>query len=254
MEPKRIAVIVQARVGSTRLPGKVLKPFGDSTVLQHILRRLRIGPREVDLWTATTEEPEDDVIVELCRRENVGCVRGPTDDVLQRFVTCMDSMSYRPDLIVRVCADRPFICSRLLAEMLDFYTLVEEPDYLSNNLPRSFPTGLDLEIMKPDVLYETLSLGPSPIQREHVTLYVYNHPERFRLANFPCPFGNYRWARAVIDTQLDYDTLFPVQRELEQLRREYDYLDVLNFVSLNPQMFEPNRDVPQLEFPIHDNT
>ena len=204
-----------------------------------------MGPTEVDLWTATTEEPEDDVIVELCRRENVSCVRGPTDDVLSRFVICVESMSYKPDLIVRVCADRPFICSRLLAEMLDFYGLVGEPDYLSNALPRSFPNGLDLEIMKPEVLHETLSVDPSPIQREHVTLYVYDHAERFRLANFPCSFGNYRWARAVIDTPLDYDTLLPVHRQLDQWCRDYDYRDMLNVVSLNPHMFEPNRNVPQ---------
>jgi spore coat polysaccharide biosynthesis protein SpsF len=245
MTARTVAIIVQARAGSTRLPGKIFQPFGGTTLLQHILRRLRIDGNRYDLWVATTDQPDDERVVEICQQEDVSCVRGAVDNVLQRFVTCLEQMPAQPDLVVRVCADRPFICTRLLTEMLDYYECIGTPDYLCNNRPRSFPNGLDLEIFPPAVLYEALASDPNEVEREHVTPHVYNHPEKFRLANYVCPFGNFAWARMVIDTQLDYETLFAVQSRLSFMRIDYDYRDVLNFVTLYHERLEANKDVPQ---------
>ena len=127
--------------------------------------------------------------------------------------------------------------------MLEFYVLVGKPDYLSNNMPRSFPKGLDLEIMTPSILYEMHLRRPSQTQSKGATLCLYNLSNRFRIANFPCPFGNYGWARAVIDTESDYNRLLSAQTELERWDPDYDYLDVLNLVSLNPQIFELKKKV-----------
>jgi spore coat polysaccharide biosynthesis protein SpsF (cytidylyltransferase family) len=251
---RKVSIIVQARSGSSRLPHKIHMPFGGTTLLQHILRRLHIGASSAsgvsgvngwDVWVATTDQPDDDRVVEACKTESVPCVRGSVDNVLQRFVTCLEAMPTRPDLVVRICADRPFICTRLLSEMLEFYEEIGAPDYLCNNRPRSFPNGLDLEICKTATLYEALASDPDEIEREHVTPHIYNHPEKFSLSNYVCPFGNFARARMVVDTQLDYDTLLAAQETLAALRLDYDYRDILNYVTLYPERLEANQDVPQ---------
>lgn len=241
----RAVIIVQARTGSTRLPGKVLQPWGGTTLLQHILHRLQLGPLDLPIWVATTTLSEDDSIAALSAQEGLPCVRGPVDDVLTRFVRCLEAMCPEPELVVRVCADRPFVCTRLLAEMLAFYDDAGRPDCLCNNRPRSFPNGLDLEIVRADALRAALAAEPSALEREHVTLYIYEHPERFTIANYPCPFGNFAWARLVIDTALDYETLLPVHEVLSRRCARYDYRDVLNCIALEPQRFTANQGVPQ---------
>jgi spore coat polysaccharide biosynthesis protein SpsF len=242
---ERAVIIVQARTGATRLPGKVLLPFGGTTLLQHILRRLRLGPLALPIWVATTTLAADDAIAALCAEEGVSCFRGPVDDVLARFVGCLDVIRPEPEVVVRVCADRPFVCAQLLAEMLAFYEEVGRPDYLCNNRPRSFPNGLDLELVRTATLRTALAAEPSALEREHVTLHIYEHPERFTIANYPCPFGNFAWARLVIDTPLDYETLLPAHAALSRRCATYDYRDVLNSIVLEPERFAANQGVPQ---------
>src|SRR6266487_3914362 len=110
MAAERVAAIVQARMGSTRFPGKTLASFGESTVLQHILRRLGRVTAAIEVWVATSELPQDDAIVEVCASEGVPVFRGEVDDVLRRFTACLGAMSSRPELVLRVCADRPLMC------------------------------------------------------------------------------------------------------------------------------------------------
>jgi spore coat polysaccharide biosynthesis protein SpsF len=232
LPPDRVAIVVQARVGSTRFPGKVLAPFGGSTLLGHIVARLR---DTAQLWVATTTNAEDDEIERLCHDAGVGVFRGSADDVLGRFAACIEQMPQTPELVVRMCADRPFACPRLIKELFDAYDDAGAPDYLSNTLPRkSFPDGFDVEIARTPALLEAAADAADPYEREHVTPFLYRNPERFDLAGLPCPYGDFSSVRATIDTPEDYEALRVVHSRLGE---QYDYRDVLTLATLEPGRF-----------------
>ncbi len=228
-----VAAIVQARMGSSRFPGKSLSAFGASTLLEHILARLSVAERDFDVLVATTDLAEDDVIVERCRDDGIACFRGSATDVLERFAACVESLPEAPELVLRVCADRPLLCPRLVEELLDAYEEVGRPDYLSNNLPPSYPNGLDLELLRVEALLTARNESVDPYEREHVTPFVYRRPERFRLAGLSCPYGNFHDVRAALDTSADSERL---RRVHDELPPDYDHRDVLNLAALRPEL------------------
>ena len=228
-------VIVQARMGSKRLPGKVLLPFGGTTLLRFILRRLaRTGLHVV---VATTTLDEDEPVAAEAADVGAGVFRGAAEDVLGRFAACLGSMPDAPELVVRVCADRPFVCPTLLGELLERYEQVGSPDYLSNTIVRSYPVGLDLELVRTRALLEANDAATDPYEREHVTPFVYRRPERFTLRDVTNPYGNFSHVRAVVDTQADYDALSTLEQRLTARREDHDHCDLLNAAILEPERF-----------------
>jgi spore coat polysaccharide biosynthesis protein SpsF len=227
-----IVVIVQARVSSRRLPGKVLMPFGDTALLTRIIRRLR--PTGLPVWVATSSSTFDDPVAAIAQAEDAGVYRGALDDVLGRFVGCLDAIGDpQPDAVVRICADRPFVSPQLISELVEGYEALGRPDYIANNAPKSYPDGLDLELVRANALREADAETTDPHDREHVTPFVYRHPTRYRLANLPCAYGNFADIRAVIDTQADYDALVAVSARLET----GEFLELLNLATLEPRLF-----------------
>lgn len=229
MPADRIAVLVQARMGSTRFPGKSLAPFAESTVLQHMLGRLARAQAALQIVVATSDLDEDDAIAAASAESGVDVFRGAAEDVLERFVACIDSLPDRPDLVLRVCADRPLLCPVLVDELVAAYDELGRPDYLSNNLQPSYPDGLDLELVRTDCLEEAYRESADQYEREHVTPFVYRRPERYTLTGLICPFGNYSGVRVALDTPSDYDRLVDLQARLP---RGYDYRDVLTAAEL----------------------
>ncbi|HEX3087463.1 MAG TPA: NTP transferase domain-containing protein [Ilumatobacteraceae bacterium] len=229
MAAEPVAAIIQARMGSSRFPGKALAPFAGTTVLQHMLTRLGRVTHPLTLIVATTGRAEDDAVVDACAEAGVNVFRGSADDVLDRFTACIDALPARPELILRICADRPLLCPVLVHELLDAYDDVGRPDYLSNNLPPSYPDGLDLELVRTDCLDLAHDESRDPYDREHVTPFVYRQPNRFRLAGLVCPFGNFSHVRLALDTNDDLDRLTALHARLPNA---YDYRDVLTAVEL----------------------
>lgn len=229
MAAESIAAIVQARMGSTRFPGKVLAHFSGSTVLEHMLGRLGSVSRRVDIVVATSDRTEDDAVARAAGEAGARVFRGSADDVLGRFAACIDSLPDAPSLVLRICADRPFLCPVLVDELLDAYDELGRPDYLSNNLQPSYPDGLDLELVRTECLFDADRESRDAYEREHVTPFVYRRPERFRLAGLICPFGNYSHVRLALDTRDDYDRLTALRARIPA---EYDYRDVLTAIEL----------------------
>jgi spore coat polysaccharide biosynthesis protein SpsF len=229
MPAERVAAIVQARMGSRRFPGKTLAPFAGATVLKHILGRLQGVAHPLDLWVATTDRPEDDSVAAATQELGVGVFRGPAEDVLERFGACVDAMPARPELILRLCADRPLLCPVLVDELLGSYDDLGRPDYLSNNLVKSYPDGLDLELVRVESLEDARRESRDPYEREHVTPFVYRRPDRYRLRGLVCPFGNYSHIRVALDTPADLEL---VTRLHSSLPAGYDYRDVLTAAEL----------------------
>jgi spore coat polysaccharide biosynthesis protein SpsF len=195
-----------------------------------MLDRLRRASSPLDLVVATTELPEDDAVVEVCAEAGVSVFRGASDDVLGRFVACVRSLPVRRDLVLRICADRPLLCPVLVDELLSAYAELDAPDYLANNLPPSYPDGLDLELVRTECLEQANGESVDAYEREHVTPFVYRRPERFRLESLTCPFGNFSDVRVALDTREDHEHLVRLHALLPA---DYDYRDVLTAVELS---------------------
>jgi spore coat polysaccharide biosynthesis protein SpsF len=168
--------IVQARMGSTRLPGKVLRQLAGRTVLERVVRAARDSEVLDELVVATTDEPTDDPVVAECERIGVPVHRGPVDDVLTRFLGVLDT--HDSDTVLRFTADCPLLDPELIALAAKVFAAAPYVDYLSTSIARTLPRGLDVEVVRTDVLRSIDKLATDH-HRTHVTSYIYSHPEDF---------------------------------------------------------------------------
>jgi spore coat polysaccharide biosynthesis protein SpsF len=240
----KTVAIVQARVGSTRLPGKVLLPLLGEPVLTRVMRRTARAHRLDDVVVATTADRSDDAIVDLAEREGWPVVRGSATDLLDRYMVA--AQAHEADVIVRITSDCPLIDP----DVIDSTVLAFEAgdwDYASNSMePRTFPRGLDVEVVARDALARAWREDVDPAWREHATPYIYRHPERFRLLAVPADenHADQRWA---IDTPEDYEL---VRRIYEALGRDdFAWREALAVVEAHPAWMELNRHVEQKAVP-----
>lgn len=242
---KQVAII-QARVGSTRLPGKVLLPLGGTTVLGCVLDRLRVCRRLDEVVVATSTLPADDAVQREASRLNAPVYRGSPEDVLDRFHAA--AVASGADVVVRITSDCPLIDGALVDHMLEAFAERKAPcDYLSNTMTRTFPRGLDTEIFTSPALERAAKNAREPYQREHVTPYFYQHPEAFHLCNYVDPSGanrsNLRWT---LDTPEDYAFIQAVYSSCEYaLPRDLTTADALRAIETHPGLLDINQHVRQ---------
>jgi spore coat polysaccharide biosynthesis protein SpsF len=170
--------VVQARMGSTRLPGKVLRQLAGRTVLERVVRAARDSDVLDELVVATTAEPIDDAIVAECEAIGLPVHRGPVDDVLTRFLGVLES--HESDTVLRFTADCPLLDPELIALAAKVFAAAPYVDYLSTSIARTLPRGLDVEVVRTDVLRSIDKLATDH-HRTHVTSYIYSHPEDFNV-------------------------------------------------------------------------
>jgi spore coat polysaccharide biosynthesis protein SpsF len=172
--------IVQARMGSSRLPGKVLADVGGRTMLERVVARARAARRLTRVVVATSVAPEDDRVQALCRRLGIDVFRGSALDVLDRFAGA--ASRFGADPIVRLTADCPLLDPGVVDAVVARYQ-DGGVDYAANINPPTFPDGLDTEVFSAEALARAARDAHRPSEREHVTLYIRSHPESFRIAN-----------------------------------------------------------------------
>ena len=246
--------VVQARMGSTRLPGKVLEPLGDHTVLGLVLARLRRSS-QLDVVVATSKRSIDDAVATEAEASGVAVVRGSETDVLERFMVALDQNP--SEVVVRITADCPLVDAGVIEEALDLLQ-ISGADYCSNTLLRTFPDGLDVEVMRSDVLREAADEAVDRDEREHVTPFIYRRPSRFRLAQLTDEgrHGRERWT---LDTAADLAWL---RAAIGQLADPVvaPWREILELVGLSAStsevLAEPDLEVPIAEgrraWQIHD--
>jgi spore coat polysaccharide biosynthesis protein SpsF (cytidylyltransferase family) len=186
-------VVVQARMGSTRLPGKVLMEVGGRPMLGLMLSRLQLlADRGIDVVVATSDLDRDDPVVDLAGRYRTPVVRGSEADVLERFVTALEH--HPADDVVRLTADCPLIDPDVVWAVLEAHR-ASGRDYTSNTLVRTFPDGLDVEVIRASALEDANAEATDPAEREHVTPFVYRRTRRYLLGQVVCPqpLGRERW-------------------------------------------------------------
>ena len=202
--------IVQARTSSARLPGKVLRPLLGRPMLARQLERLERAP-SLELLVATSHEPSDDPVAELCAGLGVDCFRGELDDVLDRFYRAARARG--AEHVVRLTGDCP-LCDPDVIEQVVALHRGGDFDYTSNTLERRFPDGLDVEAMRVSSLAAAWREAKSPDEREHVTAFLYRRPQRFRLGSLraPADWSHFRWtvdeARDFAFVEAVYEALY----------------------------------------------
>jgi spore coat polysaccharide biosynthesis protein SpsF len=172
-----ISAIIQARMGSTRLPGKVLMKLNEDTVLSLLIKQLKYSEFLTEIIIATTTNPEDDVIEEFAKSNNIKLFRGSSNDVLDRYYQCAKIFSLNH--IVRITADNPLLDPKILDNIIKFYKK-ENFDYVNNVTKRTFPYGTEVEIFSFSVLEHMWKNAKTLFDREHVTPYIHNNPDQFK--------------------------------------------------------------------------
>lgn len=236
----KTVAIIQARMGSTRLPGKVLMDVGGSTMLARVVERTRRA-RGIDaVVVAATIDRRDDAILAECRSLDVPVTRGSEEDVLDRYHRA--AAEHHADPVVRITSDCPLLEPAVLDQTLDAFR-EGHPDYASNVLERTFPQGLDVEVMRRDALERAWRAAKQPYERVHVTPYIYQHPDAFRLLAVRADgdYSGYRWT---VDTAED---LAFVREIYSRLGRDgqFGWRDVLDLLRREPRLAEINRHVRQ---------
>ncbi|RYD06306.1 hypothetical protein N752_05280 [Desulforamulus aquiferis] len=174
----KTVIIVQARMTSTRLPGKVLKTVLGKALLEYQIERLKMVQLAEQIIIATTINSTDQPIIDLCQRLSVPYYRGSEDDVLARYYEA--ATLYGADAIVRVTSDCPLIDPTVIDEVIDYY-ISNECDYVSNTMDRTYPRGMDTEVFSYKVLKEAFKNAVELPEREHVTPFIYHRPEKYSL-------------------------------------------------------------------------
>lgn len=230
-----VVAIVQARMGSERLPGKVLLDIAGKSMLAHVVHRLQRARLIDRVVVATTTADADEQIVAECEQIGVVSFRGSEEDVLGRYQAA--SMFFDADAIVRVSADSPFVDPEVCDLVVSRFLGADPPvDYASNKIEPSFPLGLDVEVFTREALTRTAMEAVEPFERAHVTVYMYQHPERFSLLAVRGERDLHSW-RWTVDTAED---LAFARAVFERLGGEFSWHDVVALIEKEPALAQIN--------------
>jgi len=231
----KIGVVIQARISSTRLPGKILLnlPYGSKmTVLQQVIRRVKRAKKINRIIIATTTKKVDDVIVKIAQKEGVDCFRGSESNVLERYY--LAARKYKLDTIVRVTSDCPCIDPTILDKLITTHQNTKA-DFTSNCLTKTFPHGVDAEVFKFATLETAYKNASLDFEKEHVSEYIPNNPKRFRIVEYKASKKYYAPdIRITLDTKEDYTLFCLVFLLLYKKNHFFDTLDIINLFTKNP--------------------
>ena len=230
-----IGCIIQARMGSSRLPGKVLKKIQNRPILDYVVKQVGFAKKIEDIVIATTTDQNDDVIVDFCTKHDISHFRGKEKDVLDRYYECAKKFDFQ--IIVRITSDNPLIDPKIIDECMNEYGK-SNCDYLSTEHPPTFPHGYAVEIFSFKALENAWKNAGKPSEREHVTPYFYNNPNIFSLKNFQNK-KNLSNIRCTLDRAND---LVFIEKIISSIQKQPILLDdMLNVVSKNPKLLDINK-------------
>jgi spore coat polysaccharide biosynthesis protein SpsF len=234
----KIIAIFQVRIGSTRLPGKVLIEIENKTLLQHVIDRVKRSNYIDEIILATTTNPQDRQIVEYAQNHNFQYFRGNEEDVLDRFYQCAKTFS--AGVIVRITPDDPFKDPGVIDQAIKVFCDADGAlDYVSNTIIPTYPIGLDIEVFSFAALEKAWIEGKKPSEREHVTPYIWNHPELFRIKNFTyaTDLSDNHWT---LDTEKDLLFTKEVYSRLYRKNPFFTMMDILSVLQKEPELRKIN--------------
>jgi spore coat polysaccharide biosynthesis protein SpsF len=236
----KILVVVQARMSSTRMPGKIAMPLGGKPLLVRMLERLRAVHVPIDLCVATTTETVDDPVVAMAREAGVDAVRGHPTDLLDRHVQA--ARLKRADAVAKIPSDCPLIDPAVVDRVLGAF--VDDPtyDYVSNLHPATWPDGYDVEVMSLAALELAHREAERPHEREHTTPFLWDRPDRFRLKNVAWDRDLQMTHRLTIDYPEDYELIRAVFDALHvEGGAPFGLESILAYLEEHPEVFRLNQ-------------
>lgn len=246
-QDRKVLAIVQARMSSSRLPGKVMKKICGRPMLQWVVQRARRASCINQLAVAITTDSADDILESYCREHAIEVFRGSPADVLDRFVQAGRKLF--ADVIVRLTADCPLIDPGVIEQTFHAFT-ESNVDFAANRLPppykRTFPIGLDVEIVAMAALEKAWREAAELYQREHVMPYIYQHPDLFktRIIDHAQDYGMYRWT---VDTAEDLLFIRTIA-EKKSCQMDFGWLDVIDLLNQHPGLMKINANIKHKSF------
>ena len=242
----KTVIIVQARMTSTRLPGKVLKQVLGKPLLEYQIERLQRVKLANEIVIATTTNETDEPIVELCNRLAVAYFRGSEDDVLSRYYGA--ATAHKADLVVRVTSDCPLIDPQVIDTVID-YCLQNQShyDYVSNSLERTYPRGMDTEVFSFSTLQQAFGEATAQPDREHVTPFIYRQPARYRLGHviYSEDCSHHRWT---VDTPEDFELIQKIIEAVYPNQPNFTLEDCLRLLQEQPAWYLINSHIEQKQY------
>lgn len=234
-----VYAIIQARMGSSRLPGKIFMNFCDKPDIYHVYTRLRQSKKVEKIIVATTNDEKDNKVEIFCKENGISYFRGSESDVLDRFYKCSKYFGIKKtDTIVRITADCPLLDFELVDKLIVFFEK-NDFDYVSNVEIPTYPDGLDIEVFKFESLEKAWIEAKKSSEREHVTPYIRENKNVFRIGSYEnkCDLSGYRWT---LDEIEDYEL---INKIYEDLYRENEFFltdDILKLLEKNPDLKKIN--------------
>lgn len=237
----KIIVTIEARMGSTRLPGKVLMQVCNKPLLQHMIERLKRAILPDDIVVATTVNPKDDQIIKLCKKIKCSYYRGSEEDITDRLIKT--AHYFNANIIVQTTGDCPLHEATVIDKAIKFY-LKSNKDYISNRLDRTYPAGLDTQVYNVNILERVAKKTNDPNDLEHGSLYIYTHPKEFTIDNFKSEDINCPEKRWCLDYQEDYDFFKVIYEKLYPKNPQFNIYDVLELLKKEPELENINKMYP----------
>lgn len=232
-----IITVIQTRTGSSRFPNKVVMPILGKTLLERMIERVKNSRLAGRIVIATTKEKSDDVIEEICIKNNFEVFRGSTEDLLDRHYQA--AKKFNADAVVKIPSDCPLIDPKVIDKVIGFFIEHSSDfDFVSNLHPATYPDGNDVEIMHFNVLEDAWKNAKRQLEREHTTPYIWENPDKFRIGNVEWETGlNYSMThRFTIDYPEDYQLIKKVFEELYPSNPEFSLNDILILLEQKPEI------------------
>lgn len=243
MSTPRLVAIIQARMGSTRLPGKVMRSIAGRPMIDRVVQRAARIRGVDEVVVATSENRLEAPLVErVSAMEGVELFRGPEHDVLERY--CRAARAFEADAVVRITGDCPLLSPRVSSRVVQTYLDDESCDYATNTLVRTYPRGLDTAVTSCQALERARREARTAVEREHVTVYIWSNPERFEVVNVESDddHSDHRWT---VDTAEDLELVRRIFEELDTEGEPFEYDEVLELLEENPEWSEINAEIEQ---------
>lgn len=237
-----IGCIIQARMGSSRLPGKVLmKVDNDESILSFLIKQLNFCKSKFKIIIATTLLPQDDIIENFALKNDILFFRGDEDNVLDRYYKCAKKFSL--NTIIRIPSDKPLIDPIVVDDIIQLFQK-NNFDYVTNFLPLTFPAGTEVEIFSFEALEKTWLNATLLSEKEHVTPYMYDKKNNFKIFNVinPVDLSHFRW---VVDRIEDYDLVRKIIQGINN--RPIVTNQIISFLKNNPKFFQINQGIDYFE-------
>jgi len=237
----KIVATIEARMTSSRLPGKVLMDVDGIPMLKYLIERLKTVRSINEIVIATTINASDDVLVEFAKKERIQYYRGSEDDVMGRVINAAESVS--ADIIVEITGDCPIIDPQIVEQTIRMF-LANKADYVSNAHVRSYPDGMDTQVFKLETLKHSSSLTDKPLDREHVTLHIRNNPDIYTHLHLVAP-PELHWPELglTLDELNDYRLLVNIISHFSSSNPLFSCLDVIKLLRQNIEWLDINKSV-----------